>query len=257
MKLVKEYQYDGWLNHTIAAGPCSVTEQTGPDSLYELARTLSTMGVTLLRGGLYKPRTSPYSFQGLGHYGLEILYSAARSHKMECISEVIDPSYITQMYDYIDIFQVGARNMYNYELLRELGKQDKPVLLKRNFSATLSEFLYAAEYILAYGNNKVILCERGIRTFDTTFRFTTDVNAIMYLKEHTQLPVFIDPSHSTGYSSYVMKAALAGIAAGADGMIVEVDHHPDRSPSDAAQILTPEEFRKGLTTVQEVRKCLI
>lgn len=222
------------------AGPCSV-ESRGQILL--AAKLAKSSGSHILRGGAYKPRTSPYEFQGLGIKGLKLMHQAARKYNLLSISEVLDPRDIEVVGEYIDIFQVGTRNMYNYALLRELGKTDKPVLLKRGMNATYKEFLLAAEYILSGGNKKVILCERGIRTFVPETRFTLDINAVSFLKKETYLPVVVDPSHATGLASLVRGAAFAGIAAGADGLLIEMHPKPKLSISDKSQAIDSKELK--------------
>jgi 3-deoxy-7-phosphoheptulonate synthase len=199
-------------------------------------------GAKILRGGAFKPRSSPYSFQGLGEPGLQMLRRAADAHNLKLISEVMDINQIELIEKYCDIFQVGARNMQNYTLLRELGLHRKPVLLKRGISATIEEWLLSAEYILAGGNNDVILCERGIRTFETATRNTFDISAIPVVKKLSHLPIVADPSHGAGRRDMVAPMARAAVAAGADGLIIEVHHDPDRALSDGAQSMFPAQF---------------
>lgn len=219
---------------TIMAGPCSIENE---EQTRDTASFLKRSGIGIMRGGAFKPRTSPYSFQGLGIDGLKMFFSVAREHGLAIISEVVAASHIELMYDYIDIFQVGTRNSQNFDLLHELGKIDKPVLLKRAMSGTLEELLQSAEYIFSKGNERIMLCERGIRTFEKSYRNTLDLNAIPVLKEKSHLPVIIDPSHGIGIRKFVEPMALAGIIAGADGMIVEIHKTPDEAYSDAAQTL--------------------
>ena len=219
---------------TIMAGPCSIENE---EQVRETAEFLKSSGVAIMRGGAFKPRTSPYSFQGLGIEGLKMFFSVAREHGLAIVSEVVAASHIEEMYDYIDIFQVGTRNSQNFDLLHELGKVDKPVLLKRAMSGTLDELLQSAEYIFSKGNERILLCERGIRTFEKSYRNTLDLNAIPVLKEKSHLPVIVDPSHGIGIRQYVEPMALAGIMAGADGMIVEIHKTPDKAYSDAVQTL--------------------
>nr|BAL59575.1 3-deoxy-D-arabinoheptulosonate-7-phosphate synthase [Candidatus Acetothermum autotrophicum] len=225
----------------IMAGPCSVEDE---GQIHVLAGIVARCGAKILRGGAFKPRTSPYSFQGLGEPGLRWLRTAADAHGLQVVTEVLDPRHVELVATYTDIVQIGARNMQNFALLKEVGRAGKPVLLKRGFAATLEEFLMAAEYILAAGNPAVILCERGIRTFSDHLRFTLDVGIIPVLKEISHLPVIVDPSHAAGARDKVMPLALAGIAAGADGLIVEVHHEPERALSDGAQSLLPEQFAR-------------
>ena len=206
------------------------------------AAAVKRAGAKILRGGAFKPRSSPYSFQGLGEKGLEMLRRAADAHNLKLISEVMDISQIELIARYSDIFQVGARNMQNFTLLRELGHVRKPVLLKRGISATIEEWLLSAEYILAGGNNEVILCERGIRTFETATRNTFDISAIPVVKKLSHLPIIADPSHGAGRRDMVAQLARAAVAAGADGLIIEVHHDPDRALSDGAQSMYPAQF---------------
>ena len=223
----------------IMAGPCSVESRS---QLLETAQAIKEAGGQVLRGGAYKPRTSPYSFQGLGEEGLEILAEARELTGLPVITEVTRHDLVPLVAKYTDLLQVGARNMQNFTLLSAVGDSHRPVLLKRGLSATVEELLMAAEYILSQGNRNVILCERGIRTYETSTRNTTDINAIPVLKSLTHLPVFLDPSHSTGHWQYVTPVARAGIAAGADGLIVEVHLDPEKALSDGAQSLKPERF---------------
>jgi len=223
------------------AGPCSVESR---EQLFNVAGQIAKAGARVLRGGAFKPRTSPYSFQGLGIEGLKLLREAGDHHKMPVISEVMEISQIVMMLPYIDIFQVGARNMQNFNLLRELGKIKKPVLLKRGIAATLEELLLSAEYIMAGGNYQVILCERGIRTFETYTRNTLDISAIPIIHKLSHLPMTSDPSHGTGLRDKVPPMARASVAAGADALLIEVHHDPDRALSDGAQSLFPAQFAK-------------
>ncbi len=222
-----------------AAGPCAVesAEQIG-----EIAEKVARAGAKLLRGGAFKPRSSPYSFQGLGEQGLKLMRAAADDNGLLVVSEVMDPSQIEVMLPYVDVLQVGARNMQNYYLLRALGEIQKPVLLKRGMSATIEELLLSAEYIMAGGNYNVILCERGIRTFDTYMRNTMDIAAIPVIKQLSHLPVVADPSHGTGRRDKVGAMARAAVAAGADGLLIEVHQDPERALSDGAQSLYPDQF---------------
>lgn len=218
----------------VMAGPCSVENA---EQIEEAAKNVSASGGQILRGGAFKPRTSPYDFQGLGEKGLKILRRAADLHNLSVITEILDPRDIEVVQRYTDIFQVGTRNMQNYALLKELGQVKKPVLLKRGMSSTYKELLLGAEYILAGGNKNVILCERGIRTFVTETRFTMDINAITYLKHETHLPIVADPSHGTGNATLVKDIALASIAAGADGLLIEAHPKPKESLSDKDQTI--------------------
>ena len=223
----------------VAAGPCSVES---PEQIHAVAEAVSKAGAKILRAGAFKPRTSPYAFQGLGEKGLQMMRQAADKYKLFVVSEVMDPSQIQMMGNYVDIYQVGARNMQNYFLLRALGEVQKPVLLKRGMSATIEELLLSAEYILSGGNYNVILCERGIRTFETYLRNTLDIAAIPVIKKLSHLPIIADPSHGTGRRDKVPPMARAAVAAGADGLLIEVHNDPDHALSDGAQSLTPGEF---------------
>jgi 3-deoxy-7-phosphoheptulonate synthase len=225
----------------VMAGPCSVESK---EQLFTVAEQVAKAGARVLRGGAFKPRSSPYSFQGMGEEGLKLLREAGDHFNMLVISEVMEISQIALMLPYIDIFQVGARNMQNFNLLRELGKVKKPVLLKRGIAATLEELLLSAEYIMAGGNYDVILCERGIRTFETYTRNTLDVSAIPIIKKLSHLPMTSDPSHGTGLRDKVPPMARASLAAGADALLIEVHHDPDKALSDGAQSLFPEQFAK-------------
>jgi 3-deoxy-7-phosphoheptulonate synthase len=232
----------------IMAGPCSVENR---DQIRLSAKQVAAAGCQFLRGGAYKPRSSPYSFQGMGVEGLKIMREAADENGLLVITEVMEISQIEAMLEYIDCFQVGARNMQNFNLLRELGHVRKPVLLKRGISATIEEVLLSAEYILSGGNYDLMLCERGIRTYETATRNTMDISAIPVLKKLTHLPVFGDPSHGVGIRDLVPPMALASVAAGADGLLMEMHPNPDKAMSDGAQSLTPEQLNK---LVEKLRK---
>jgi 3-deoxy-7-phosphoheptulonate synthase len=223
----------------VIAGPCSAETE---EQCQASAAAVKRAGAKILRGGAFKPRSSPYSFQGLGEEGLQMLRRAADAHNLKLISEVMDISQIPLIEQYCDIFQVGARNMQNYTLLRELGHRRKPVLLKRGISATIEEWLLSAEYILAGGNNDVILCERGIRTFETATRNTFDISAIPVVKKLSHLPIIADPSHGAGRRDMVAQLARAAVAVGADGLIIEVHNDPDHALSDGAQSMFPAAF---------------
>src|ERR1700692_3582848 len=225
----------------VMAGPCSVESK---EQLFTVAEQVAKAGARVLRGGAFKPRSSPYSFQGMGEEGLKLLRQAGDHFNMLVISEVMEISQIELMMPYIDIFQVGARNMQNFNLLRELGKVRKPVLLKRGIAATFEELLCSAEYLLAGGNYEIILCERGIRTFETYARNTMDISAMPIIDKLSHLPITADPSHGTGRRDKVAPMALASAAAGADAMLIEVHHQPDKALSDGAQSLYPEQFSK-------------
>jgi 3-deoxy-7-phosphoheptulonate synthase len=223
----------------VAAGPCAVESA---DQIMRIAEGVARMGAKVLRGGAFKPRTSPYTFQGMGEEGLKLLRKAADKSGLLVVSEIMDPSQMELVTRYVDILQVGARNMQNYHLLRALGEVRKPVLLKRGMSATIEEFLLSAEYIMSGGNYDVILCERGIRTFETSTRNTLDIAAIPVIKKLSHLPIIADPSHGTGRRDKVAPMARAAVAAGADGLLIEVHNDPEHALSDGAQSLYPEQF---------------
>jgi 3-deoxy-7-phosphoheptulonate synthase len=223
----------------IMAGPCAVENE---QQLFETARIVKSAGASFLRGGAFKPRTSPYSFQGLGLEGLQMLARARQETGLSVVTEVMDTRQVELVAQFSDIVQIGSRNMQNFPLLKEAGQYPKPILLKRGMMATIDEYLHAAEYILAHGNPSVILCERGIRTFESSTRFTLDLNAIPILKERTHLPVIVDPSHGTGLRSLVPTMSRAAIAAGADGLLIEVHYRPEEALCDGSQSLFPEEF---------------
>ncbi len=229
----------GGPNLAIIAGPCSVESR---EQILETAHAVKEAGATALRGGAFKPRTSPYSFQGLGEEGLVYLAEAREATGLPVVTEVMDPQLVPLVGQYADVFQIGARNMQNYALLHAVGESQKPVLLKRGMSSTIEELLMAAEYILSHGNMRVMLCERGIRTFETHTRNTFDINAVPALKHLTHLPVIADPSHAVGKWEYVESVSMAAIAAGADGIIVEVHPRPEEALSDGRQSLKPERF---------------
>lgn len=231
----------------VIAGPCAVEKE---DILREIGFKVRAFGATMLRAGAFKPRTSPYTFQGLGEKGLQILAQVGEDLNMPIITEVMDTEDISLVGDYADILQVGARNMHNFSLLRKLGRTNKPVVLKRGIAATIEEWLLAAEYILAEGNSAVILCERGIRTSEPWTRNTLDLSAVALAKELSHLPVLVDPSHGTGVRSLVKPMAKAGITAGADGLMIEVHSNPEKAWSDGEQSLTPNDFR---TLMHELR----
>jgi 3-deoxy-7-phosphoheptulonate synthase len=230
----------------IIGGPCSVESRP---QLLETADAVYAAGGNALRGGVFKPRTSPYVFQGLGEEGLQYLVEARKKTGMPIVAEIMSQTQLDMMVKYVDVFQVGARNMQNYNLLRSLGETRTPVLLKRGLSATIEELLMASEYILSGGNERVMLCERGIRTYETATRNTTDINAVPVLKAMTHLPVILDPSHSTGHANYVTAIARAAIAAGADGLIIEVHNDPEHALSDGRQSLRPEKFAEMVKQV--------
>lgn len=225
----------------LIAGPCSVESY---EQIFAIASQLHPMGVKILRGGAFKPRTSPYAFQGLGEEGLKMMREVADQFGMIVTSEVMDSTQIPIFLKYADILQVGARNMQNFNLLKDLGQVDKPILLKRGLSATIEEWLMSAEYIMAGGNHNVILCERGIRTFETATRNTLDISAIPVVKKLSHLPIIVDPSHGTGIRDKVAPMSRAAVAAGADGIMVEVHHEPEKALCDGAQSLYPYQFAK-------------
>ncbi len=241
---------DGSLH--IMAGPCSVESE---EQIVGIAKSVQKSGATLLRGGAFKPRTSPYAFQGLKSEGLDLLKTARKETGLPIVTEIMRVSHI-DMFENVDIIQVGARNMQNFELLKELGKTDKPILLKRGLSATIEEWLMSAEYIMAGGNDKVMLCERGIRTYETFTRNTLDVSAIPVIKKLSHLPVIVDPSHAAGKSWLVEPLAMAAVAAGADGLIIEVHNDPPHALSDGAQSLTPKQFDDVAKKIFSLKKAL-
>jgi 3-deoxy-7-phosphoheptulonate synthase len=232
---------------TVIAGPCAVESR---DVILDTARVVAAAGARMLRGGAYKPRTSPYSFQGLGAEGLRLLAEAKRETGLPVVTEVMDVRELEPVLEVADVIQLGARNMQNYALLTELGRAGRPVLIKRGLSATLEELLLAAEYVLSEGNGDVILCERGIRTFETAYRFTLDLAAIPVLKERTHLPVIVDPSHAAGRRELVPPLSAAAAAAGADGLIVEVHPDPERAICDGPQQLRADEFEPYMRRVE-------
>lgn len=237
----------------VIAGPCAV-ESTG--QIAEAAAAVKGAGAAVLRGGAFKPRTSPYSYQGMGEEGLRLLRAAGKASGLPVISEILSPEQLTLFEETVDVIQVGARNMQNYALLRALGRSEKPVLLKRGMMATVEEWLLSAEYILAGGNEQVILCERGIRTFEPGTRFTLDLSAVAQVKQLSHLPVVVDPSHAGGRASLVESLSLAAVAAGADGLELEVHPDPASALSDGAQALTPEEFRRLMERLRGLAPCV-
>lgn len=236
----------------IMAGPCSVESEK---QIVDIAKSIQKSGASILRGGAFKPRTSPYAFQGLKAEGLDLLKEARKQTGLPIVTEIMKESHI-DMFESVDIIQVGARNMQNFELLKELGKTDKPILLKRGLSATIEEWLMSAEYIMAGGNNNVILCERGIRTYENFTRNTLDVSAIPIVKSLSHLPVVVDPSHASGKAWLVEPLAMAAVAAGADGLIIEVHNDPAHALSDGAQSLTPAQFDKVAKKLFNLKKSL-
>ena len=237
----------------VMAGPCAVESL---EQLSETARIIKAGGASILRGGAFKPRTSPYSFQGLKEEGLEMLGQVKKATGLPVVSEVMDTRQVETVARYADILQIGSRNMQNFPLLEEAGNSQMPILLKRGMMATLDEYLHAAEYILARGNSSVILCERGIRTFDSATRYTLDLNAIPVLKQRTHLPVIVDPSHGTGYRDLVPTMSKAAIAAGADGLLVEVHYHPENAQCDGPQSLFPEDFTQMMKDLHKVAEAV-
>jgi 3-deoxy-7-phosphoheptulonate synthase len=237
----------------VIAGPCAVESEAQVEAA---AAAVKAAGATLLRGGAFKPRTSPYSFQGMEDAGLKLLETAGRHAGLPVVTEIMDPHDIDLVAEHADMLQVGARNAQNFSLLRRLGKVKKPVLLKRGMSTRLEEFLMAAEYILSAGNPDVVLCERGIRTFETATRNTLDLTAVPLLKQWTHLPVVVDPSHGTGIWSLVMPMALAAVAAGADGLLIEVHPSPETALSDGPQQLRPERFAELMTALRAVAEAV-
>lgn len=231
----------------IMAGPCSIESK---EQIMKTAEFLSGFGVDVLRGGAYKPRSSPYSFQGHGIKGLEWFKEAGEKYGLATVSEIMDPRKVKSMCKYVDILQIGARNSQNFDLLKEVGKADKPVLLKRGFGNTIDEWLHSAEYILSEGNENVILCERGIRTFEQNTRFTFDISAVPVIKKKTHLPIILDPSHAAGKRELIKPLSKAAVAVGSDGMMVEVHPEPEKAKSDGRQSLRFEEFDE---LMEEVR----
>lgn len=239
-------------NLAYIAGPCSVES---PQQITSIAEEVKEAGAAFLRGGAFKPRTSPYAFQGMRAEGLRLLETAKKNTGMPIVTEIMDLSHLP-LFENVDVIQVGARNMQNFELLKELGKTDKPILLKRGLSATMEELLMSAEYIMAGGNSKVILCERGIRTFEPYTRNTMDISAIALLKEKTHLPIIADPSHAAGISRLVRPLALAAVAAGADGLMIEVHNDPAHALCDGPQALTPPQFKQVVREAEAIKQVM-
>lgn len=231
------------------AGPCSVESE---DQLRTIAKELKKSGVRFLRGGAYKPRTSPYSFQGLGLEGLKILRKVADEFDMLVVTELMSPDVLDEFEKYVDIIQIGARNMQNFSLLKELGRSTKPILLKRGIAATIQEWLMSAEYVMANGNEDIIMCERGIRTYETYTRNTLDISAVLAIKELSHLPVIVDPSHAAGRWNMIESLSLASLAVGADGLIVEVHHDPEHAMSDGAQSLKPHKYDQMVKKLEKI-----
>jgi len=234
---------------TVIAGPCSIESE---EQLFTIAKAVKDSGAKVLRGGAYKPRTSPYTFQGMGSDGLKLLHAASKEFNIPTVSEIMRENQLDLLMEYVDILQVGARNMQNFPLLTELGKTRKPVLLKRGMSARIEELLMSAEYIMAGGNYQVILCERGIRTFENYTRNTLDISAIPVVKKLSHLPIVADPSHGTGLRNKVAPMARAAVAAGADGLAIEVHHDPDHALSDGPQSLYPQQFARLMEEVRMI-----
>lgn len=237
----------------VMAGPCSIESE---EQIYKLAEIVAKNGGKVLRGGAFKPRSSPYSFQGLGETGLQLMRKASDEYNLVMVTEILEPAQISLVGKYTDIFQVGARNMQNFSLLKELGKVGKPVLLKRGLSGTIEELLMSAEYILSGGNKEVILCERGIRTFETYTRNTFDLSAIPVVQKRSHLPIIADPSHAVGLRDKVIPLARAAVAAGADGIMVEVHHEPEKALSDGPQALLPSQFAELMIQIRMIAEVI-
>lgn len=242
----------GGKNFAIIAGPCSVESK---EQIIEVAKAVKKAGATLLRGGAYKPRTSPYDFQGMGAEGLKLLLEAKKETGLPIVTEIMNAEHIP-LFEEVDLIQVGARNMQNFELLKELGKLNTPILLKRGLANTLKELLMSAEYIMASGNQNIILCERGIRSFDPSTRNVLDLSAVPLLQEMTHLPIVVDPSHATGIAKLVEPMSLAAVASGANGLMIEVHNNPQKALCDGAQSLTPAQFEKVAGRVTKVWEAL-
>ena len=240
-------------NFAMIAGPCSVETE---EQIISVAQSVKAAGATILRGGAYKPRTSPYAFQGLGSQGLELLRAARKATGLPICTELMDLRHLDEFHD-IDMIQIGARNMQNFDLLKEVGKTDKPILLKRGLSSTIQEWLMSAEYIMSEGNEKIILCERGIRTYETATRNTLDLSCVPILHELTHLPVVVDPSHATGKARLVSPMAVAATAAGADGLMIEVHNDPAHALCDGAQSLTPDQFAALAQKVGTIKEAMV
>lgn len=245
--------YIGNREKIIMSGPCSVEDY---DTMIEIAKNLKKLGVNILRGGAFKPRTSPYDFQGLEYKGLEILKAVGKEFSMPVVTEVMDIRDIEIVSNYTDIIQVGARNMYNYSLLKELGKSKLPIILKRGISATIVEWINAAEYIMLHGNSNIILCERGIRTFEDYTRNTLDLSAVAIVKKNYRLPIIVDPSHGTGLRELILPMSLAAIAAGADGLLIESHINPDNAKSDSKQTISVEVLEDIICKISKLKDVL-
>ncbi|MFX0060726.1 MAG: 3-deoxy-7-phosphoheptulonate synthase [Candidatus Hermodarchaeota archaeon] len=236
---------DGYF--AIAAGPCAIESQ---DQYYRTAKAVKEAGANIIRGSVFKPRTSPYSFQGLGHDGLKLIRDLGEDLNIAVETEVMDPRDVKTTADHVDILRIGARNMQNFDLLKEVSNIDKPVILKRGMSATVDEWLFAAEYLMMNGNEDIILCERGIRTFEKATRNTLDLSIVPFLRKRTHLPIIVDPSHATGIRSLILPVSKATIAVNADGLLIEVHYCPDKAKCDGDQSLTPELFRELMEKIQ-------
>ena len=237
----------------VMAGPCTVENH---DQLIRIAKEVKKSGAKVLRGGAFKPRTSPYSFQGLGEQGMKFLYEAKKITGMPVVTELMDPRDLPLFLKYADVIQIGARNMQNFELLKEVGKTKKPVLLKRGMASTVKDFLLSAEYVISEGNHNCILCERGIRTFENSTRFTLDISAVPVIKRLSHLPVVIDPSHTSGIWDYVGPLAKAAVAVGADGLLIEVHDNPEKAMCDGPQALKPRKFQILMQELRAVAKAV-
>jgi 3-deoxy-7-phosphoheptulonate synthase len=238
---------------TVMAGPCSIESQ---EQINKTVTQLKKHGVKFMRGGVYKPRTSPYSFRGHGMEGLKLFYDTCRTNNIKIITEVMETSQIESMFPFVDIFQVGARNSQNFNLLEELGKIDKPVLIKRGISGSIDELLYSAEYVFKNGNEKLLLCERGIRTFENSYRNTLDLNAVPILREKSHLPVIVDPSHGIGIRRHIIPMAMASIAAGADGLLLEIHESPEKATTDGQQTIDFDEFDLLMKNIHQYKEIL-
>lgn len=243
----------GGLEVVIIAGPCAVENE---EQLFETARSVNISGAKILRGGAFKPRTSPYSFQGLGEEGLKLLSQINKETGLPVVTEAMDTRQVELVANYADMIQIGSRNMQNYPLLKEVGKCRKPILLKRGMMSTIEEFLFSAEYILSQGNDQVILCERGIRTYETSTRNTLDLSAVPMLKHLSHLPVIVDPSHGTGVRWMIPALAKAAVAVGADGLIIEVHHKPEEALCDGEQSLSPDEFTNLMSELPKIARAI-
>lgn len=252
-KILKENVFIKEKEFIMIAGPCSVESF---EQLYDIAKVVKRSGAKYLRGGTFKPRTSPYNFQGLGLEGLKILHEVGKKMALKTVSEVTSEKYLDQVMQYCDVIQVGSRNMQNFELLKEVGKIKKPVILKRGMANTIKEWLLAAEYILSNGNNNVLLCERGIRTFENSVRNTLDISAVPVVKNLSSLPIIVDPSHACGNKKYVENLSLAAVAAGADGLMVEVHIDPENAKTDKEQQLNLEEYEFLIEKVKKIKNII-